>query len=145
MASLLAKLQMTSSVIEGTIGPMIGPRFFHLLLQIKSSPDLTNCLCILSFCPCSPDMLPTSFQSTTLPLVDLYTFYSHNYPSLLFCSSPKHPETTWFSLMLPYATNSAGQWQPSSQSILPHFNKHQLPLIYILYTITTAFNESYQK
>jgi hypothetical protein len=38
------------------------------------------------------DKLPTSLQITVMPLVALYQYYSHNYPSL-FCSSPKHPET----------------------------------------------------
>jgi hypothetical protein len=46
----IAKLQPITSVIEGKNRP----RFFYLLLQIKSRPDLTNGLCILSFCPCSP-------------------------------------------------------------------------------------------
>ena len=61
-------------------------------------------------------MLPISLQSIMLPLVDLYQFYSHNYPSLL---------------MPAYASNSlAGQWQPSTQSFLPHFKNHQPLLCY---------------
>jgi hypothetical protein len=77
-------------------------------------------------------MLPTSFQSTLLPLVDLYKLYLDNYPSLLFCSSAKHPETTRVSST--YATIltvQAGQWQPSAPSFLPHFKNYQPPLITI--------------
>ena len=47
-------LPQITSVGEGKNRPNDRPRFFFLLLQIKSRPDLTNVLCILSFCPCSP-------------------------------------------------------------------------------------------
>ena len=45
----IAKLTPIASVIEGKNRPNDRPRFFDLLLQINSRPDLTNMLCILSF------------------------------------------------------------------------------------------------
>ena len=96
----------------------IGPDFF--IYFYKSIVGLIWLICFASF--------PS--QSTVMPLVALYTFCSHNsLPAILYFT-----KTPWNNLSLTFLchhtpTVQAGQWQPSTQSFLPHFKNHQPPLL----------------
>ena len=90
--------------------------------------QLTHCLCILSFCPCSPRhaaLKRSKSNAATGGFVSIHIIIPHCY-FVVPLNTLKQLES--HMLMPPYATVQAGQWRPSTQSFLPHFINHQPPL-----------------
>ena len=101
-----SKIATNSFSHWGQNRPNDRPNFFYFVLQV-------NALVVQG-------MLPTSFQRTMLPLVDLYQCYSHNYPSLLVHQNTLIQLESHI-LMPPYATNSARRPMATKRtSVLPH-------------------------
>ena len=107
----------------------IGPMVFYLVLQIKSRPDLTNWLCILSFGPCSPRHAALQLSSKNVATGGFVLIHIIIPP----CYFVVHQNTlkqleSHICHQRPLSVQ-AGQWQPSAHSSLPHFKNHQPPLV----------------
>ena len=101
------------------IGPMLGPDFFYLVLLIKSRPDLTTWLWILSFGPCSPRHAAhqlSKYNAATGGFVSIHIIIP---PCYFVVPQNTLKQLESHILMPPYAPNTASRPMETKQAVLP--------------------------
>ena len=110
--------QSMASVNEGINRPNARPRYFYLVLQIKSRPDLTNWLCILSFCPCSPRHAAhqlSKYNAATGGFVSIHIII----PPCYFVVHQNTLKQLESHILMPPYTNSASRPMATKHTVLP--------------------------